>query len=85
MNNISSVGSRPTCRIGKAIVESNSALISPNVTGYNKTSPKKDSEPMGHVMSLRYNPITNPIPLVTQNPYVYKEITSLSQRSNGNI
>ncbi len=72
ISNISSVGSKPTCRSGRSVL---------TTTGYASLSPPKqplrsgDGErlqsPLG--MSVGYNPITNPIPNFSQNPYILRQ------------
>lgn len=61
INNIPSVGSKPTCKVGKTIV--NNSLMS---------IPKLKS-PITNEEIPFYNPITNPVPRFTDNPYIMKE------------
>ena len=75
INSIPSVGSRPTCRIGKAIVSN--SMLGPLPSLYTSQEAKKDKV---HVTSLKYNTITNPLPLLTQNPYINQEITMAAHK-----
>ncbi len=99
INNLASVGSRPTCRIGKVIVSNASTtLISPLASANNTkhtfdgigheavgAASKTKETKVSHVTSLRYNTITNPIPLLTQNPYINREITMAATKQRINI
>ena len=80
IHHISSIGSRPTCRGGRAII--NPSFLSPepnkNLLNNNITTPIIKKTPY-------YNPITNPIPVSTRNPYIMKEMRAMIREREDSI
>ncbi len=78
INNIASIGSRPTCRIGKVIAGS---LLTPIVSskgmlaGVSRAGSSRGSAMSNSPLSRSsiYNPISNPVPQFTQNPYIMRQ------------
>lgn len=76
INNINSIGSRPTCRGGRAII--NGSFISPESMSTKAINSTYIATPILK-RTKYYNPITNPIPMISQNPYVVREVKNLIQ------
>lgn len=75
LTNIPSVGSKPTCRGGKAILLSVESLNKSFDVKQVATVPKTSSKIADLVKggSVKYDPIINPIPNYIQNPYILKQ------------
>ena len=64
LTNLASVGTRPIYRTGVMIANS------PNIGGGKANMDKVGKQSV----EVRYNPITNQIPMLTANPYIMKEM-----------
>ena len=70
INNINSVGTKATCRAGSIGAPGSIASYFPD----KNENKMKLADQFSNYSTIQYNPITNPLPIYNQNPYIQKQM-----------